>query len=127
MMQLVQYDNRPEKLQANGDGSFRYRWNIHAITVEQPDGESREQWQCNEVIVYAPITSNKILQAAITAMCDRDREAKLINDFNSISLGLVDVNSDDATSKSKAYSDFLLERAIIKAQVDADCKELNVQ
>lgn len=31
---MIHYDFQPEKLQANGDGSYTYRWNIQEVQVE---------------------------------------------------------------------------------------------
>ena len=58
------YDNKPLVLEAVGDGGWYYRWNIKEVQSESED-VSRTQWECEQVIVYAPLTSNKIVKAVI--------------------------------------------------------------
>lgn len=124
------YDAKPSTLEAVGNGSFLYRYNIQE--VEQPSaqddsGEARTQWQCEEVTVWSPVTANKITEAVITSRWDGNHEQKLVNEYNGAQLGLYGAKtSDEAKARIKAYTDYLTERAELKAQVDADCKELGI-
>ncbi|WP_457826577.1 hypothetical protein, partial [Staphylococcus aureus] len=68
------YDNKPSVLEAMGDGSFRYRMNISEETVNsgmqsaddnEAEQQERTQWTCDEVTVWAPVSSNKIKQAVM--------------------------------------------------------------
>lgn len=125
------YDNKPSKLEAVGDGSFLYRWNITEVvpelTEENAEEEKVSQWKCEEVTVWAPLSSNKITEAVISNKWDRNYEQKLVNEYNSAQLGLLGTTkSADAQTKITAYKDFLTERAALKAQVDADCEELGI-
>lgn len=125
------YDNKPSKLEAVGDGSFLYRWNIEEVvpelTEENAGEEKTSQWKCEEVKVWAPLSSNKITESAISEKWERNYEQKLVNEYNSAQLGLLGTEkSDEAQAKITAYKEFLTERAALKAQVDADCAELGI-
>lgn len=136
-MKRAFYDTKPSVLEAVGNGSYLYRWDIQEETVthesvengeETFSGETRTQWSCHEVTVWAPVTANKILEATIAELIDRDREIKLINDYYAAQLGLFGgaKSSEEASAKIQAYSEYLTARTNLKAQVDADCEELGV-
>lgn len=136
------YDSKPSVIEAVGDGSTRYRFNINEVEVdasaqtsgdesqasEGDDSQKRTQWQCDEVVVFAPISSNKITQAVIAHKWDADYEQKLINEYNAAQLGLIDgsKSSEAAKAKIQKYKDFLIERDALKAQVDKDCAEWGI-
>lgn len=129
---MVFYDHKPSKIEAVGDGSYRYRWNIeeevetlNAEGVTQPV-ETRVQWKCDEVIVPR-LDSNVIMEAVIAYGWSASREQKLVNDYNSAQLGLYGAKSSEAAkAKIAAYTEFLNSRSELKAQVDADCAELGI-
>lgn len=125
------YDNEPSVLEAVGNGSHRYHYDIKAVkteSAEKSSGEesSKTQYECQEVIVWEPITSNKITEAVIADKWDSNQEQKLINEYNAIQL---DITTDKAeiTSKTAAYKEFLAERVRLKTIVDADCKTLGIE
>lgn len=123
------YDNEPSVLEAVGNGSHRYHYDIKAKTesAEKSSGaESRTQYECQEVIVWEPITSNKITEAVIAEKWDSNQEQKLINEYNAIQLGITTDKAEIAT-KTAAYKEFLVERARLKSIVDADCKTLGIE
>ncbi len=129
---MVFYDHKPSKIEAVGDGSYRYRWNIeeevteHHIEGETQPVETRTQWKCDEVIVPR-LDSNVITEAVIAYGWTASREQKLVNDYNSAQLGLFGgKTSETAKAKIAAYTDFLNCRNALKAQVDADCEELGI-
>lgn len=124
-MEKVFYDNKPATLTKVGDGSYRYAWDIQPITIESADSDSIEQYTAYEVFVWSPVTANKITEAVINAMWPMGYEQKLVNEYNSAVLGLLP--TDEADVKIKAYKDFLRDRAMLKAQVDKDCAELNIR
>ena len=131
---LAFYDNRPSVLEAVGDGSYRYHFDIIEIKSEvmsptsDMQEEQRTQWQCQEVIVWSPVTSNKITEAVITEVCDHNYEQKLVNEYNATQLGLYgELTSEEAKKHINAYKEFLDTRATLKAQVDADCAELGIK
>jgi hypothetical protein len=121
------YDHKPSILEAVGNGSYNYRWNI--VEMEQPaheeGGEPTTQWKCQEVTVWAPVTSNKITEAVISELWDNNYEQKLVNEYNAAQLGVYD--DETARVKIAAYKAFLTERNAVKAQVDADCLALGIR
>ncbi len=120
------YDHKPSVLEAVGNGSYKYRWDI--VEMEQPaheeGGEPTTQWKCQEVTVWAPVTSNKITEAVISELWDSNYEQKLVNEYNAAQLGVYDEAT--AAAKVAAYKAFLTERNAVKTQVDADCAELGI-
>lgn len=135
---LAFYDNKPSVLEAVGDGSYKYRFDITEKTPETvatssddsnaQGGEQRTQWQCQEVTVWSPVTSNKITEAVITEVCDHNYEQKLVNEYNAAQLGLYGSKTGEEAKKHiAAYTEYLNTRAALKAHVDADCAELGIE
>lgn len=132
---LAFYDNKPSVLEAVGNGSFKYRFDITEKTPEAAatssddssaqEEEARTQWQCQEVTVWSPVTSNKITEAVITEVCDHNYEQKLVNEYNAAQLGMY--GQEEAKKHIDAYTEYLNTRAALKAQVDADCAELGIK
>lgn len=124
------YDNEPSVLEAVGNGSHRYHYDIKAVKTESAEKssgtESITKYECQEVIVYEPITSNKITEAVIADKWDGNQEQKLINEYNAIQLGIT-TDKAEITSKTAAYKEFLAERVRLKTIVDADCKILGIE
>lgn len=122
------YDNKPSNIEAVGNGSFIYRWDITEvipeITEENINEEHTSQWKCQEVTVWLPVTSNKITEAVISELWDSNYEQKLVNEYNAAQLGVYD--EETAAAKVAAYKAFLTERNTVKTQVDADCAELGI-
>ena len=97
---------------------------------DQPVAEvSHTQYSCYEVIVWATVTSNKITEAVIGQMWEANYEQKLINEYNAAKLGMYggSASSSEAKAKISAYKEFLAARSALKAQIDADCAELNIE
>lgn len=124
------YDNEPSVLEAVGNGSHRYHYDIKAVKTESAEkssgAESRTQYECQEVIVWEPITSNKITEAVIADKWDGNKEQKLINEYNAIQLG-VTTDKAEISIKTAAYKEFLAERVRLKTIVDTDCKMLGIE
>lgn len=121
------YDTKPSKYEAVGNGSYIYRWNtqeVSAPAISELDGEQRTQWQCDEVIVWPPVSSNKITEAVVSHIWPSNYEQKLVNEYNAAKLGVY--SGEEAQAKIARYTAFLTERAAIKAQIDEDCKELGI-
>lgn len=122
------YDNQPSKLEPVGNGSYHYRYNITEVDKpSQGEGieQTQTQWECEEVIVWAPLSANKITEKVLTERWDGNYEQKLVNEYNSAQLGMM--SDEEATTRVNAYKEFLAERAALKAMVDADCKELRIR
>ena len=132
---LAFYDNKPSVLEAVGDGSYRYHFNIIEINPEvmsstdkDAQAEQITQWQCQEVTVWSPVTSNKITKAVITEVCDHNYEQKLVNEYNAAQLGMYgEKTSEEAQKRINAYTEYLSTREKLKAMVDADCAELGIE
>ena len=135
---LAFYDNKPSVLEAVGNGSYKYRFDItektpETVTTSSDDsnaqeGEQRTQWQCQEVTVWSPVTSNKITEAVITEVCDHNYEQKLVNEYNAAQLGLYGSKTGEEAEKHiAAYTEYLNTRAALKVQVDADCVKLGIE
>lgn len=126
----VIYDNEPSVLEAVGNGSHRYHYDIKAVKAESTEKssgtESKTQYECQEVIVWEPLTSNKITEAVIADKWDGNQEQKLINEYNAIQLGIT-TDKEEIAIKTAAYKEFLAERVRLKAIVDADCKTLGIE
>ena len=127
---MIHYDFQPEKLQANGDGSYTYRWDIKEVQVESHSSTSSEadpetvssvaKWACDEVVVWGTVTNDKLKESVINHLWGSDKEAKLINDYNAVQLGIL--SSDFADP----YVEYLSKRKEMKDQIDADCVELQI-
>ena len=132
---LAFYDNKPSVLEAVGDGSYRYHFDIIEIkpevissTDKDVQEEQRTQWQCEEVTVWSPVTSNKITEAVITEVCDHNYEQKLVNEYNAAQLGMYgEKTGQEAQKRINAYTEYLSTREKLKAMVDADCAELGIK
>lgn len=128
---MIHYDFKPSKLEANGNGSYTYRWGIQEVQVEnhlggsdnseQMEVENTTKWTCNEVIVWGMVTNDKLKKAVITHLWDSDKEAKIINDYNAAQLGIL-----TERSATDGYKEYLKQRKAIKEMIDNDCKELNI-
>lgn len=131
---MANYDAKPSILEAVGNGSFLYRFNIEEKNSEvYAEGENepvstRTSWDCDEVVVWSPLTSNKITEAVISTICPASHEQKLVNEYNAANLGLVggSKTSEEAKKRIAAYKEFLEYRAALKERVDADCAELGI-
>ena len=131
------YDSKPSKFEKVGNGSFLYRYGINEVEVAQQvsseDGEATDtqatktQYECNEVVVWSPVTSNKITEAVITEVCDHNYEQKLVNEYNAAQLGLYGSKTGEEAKKHiDVYTEYLNTRAALKAQIDTDCAELGI-
>ena len=121
---MATYDNKPEIFEANGDGSYTYRWGILEVKFDS-EMKTGTNWDCDEVIVWATVTSNAITQAVIDHLWGKDYEQKLLNDYNAAVFGMVEPAK--AEKYINNYKVFLKERAVIKSVIDADCEVLKIR
>ena len=124
-------DHELQRLEAVGNGSYLYRWDIHAEKQEQPseDGEgvtTRLVWVAEEVTVWMPLTPNRITAAVITEAFPSDYEQKLLNEYNASNLGMIP-DKEETEKRRKAYTDFLRRRAALKKEIDAFCAEQGIR
>lgn len=122
------YDNKPSVLEAVGNGSYRYRYDIEEVVPELTEGEEQTErtssWKCEEVVVWSPVTANKITEKVLTERWDANYEQKLVNEYNSAQMGLL--SEEEAAARTETYRAFLSERTVLKAQVDRDCEKLGI-
>lgn len=117
------YDNQPSKFEAVGNGSVVYRYNITEVEVHatQEGEQPRTQWECDEVTVWNPLAKKKVVEAVIADRWEQSYEQKLVNEYNSVTLGVI--TGEHAEAVTAAYKAFLAERRTLKAAVAADCDE----
>lgn len=121
------YDEKPSVFSEVGNGSVMYHYDIEEVDAPQcleDFGEpiAKKQYVCQEIVVWKPISSNRITEAVITDRWDSNYEQKLINEYNAARIGLFgELESVEAKSKIEAYTKYLTERSRLKAQVDKDC------
>ena len=120
-------DNKPEVFEPIGDGSFRYNYYIDEIEVDNfidIDNEEnntitkRTQWRYDNVLIYPPITKDKIIKEVIINTWNNDYENKLINDYNEISLG--NLTEEEIDKRTNNYITFLQERKRLKEMINND-------
>ena len=124
-------DQELSRLEAVGNGSYLYRWDIHTEVQEQPseDGEgvtTRLVWVAEEVTVWMPLTPNRITSAVITEAFPADYEQKLLNEYNAANLGMIP-DVAETEKRRQAYTDFLRRRAELKKEIDAFCAEQGIR
>ena len=127
----TQSDHELQRLEAVGNGSYLYRWDIHSEVQEQPseDGEgviTRTVCVAEEVTVWMPLTPNRITAAVITEAFPADYEQKLLNEYNAANLGMIP-DKEETEKRRQAYTDFLRRRAELKAEIDAFCAEQGIR
>ena len=119
-------DLKPQVLEAVGNGSYLYHYDMTEVDRPAQEGEAAgKQWKYEEVTVWAPLTANKITQKVLISKWDANYEQKLVNEYNSAQMGLL--SEEEAARKTEAYRAFLIERNRLKAQVDSDCEELGIE
>lgn len=116
------YDSEPKKFEAVGDGSYYYRWNIQQYQMSESGettGENtRTAWQADEVIVWEPVTTSKVIDAVIAAKYTASEEMRLVNDYNAYQQG-GRVTRDIVAE----YQEYLTYTANARAMVMADFGE----
>lgn len=115
----VQYDKQPQVFEDCNNGSYAYNFDIKEIQVPTiEEGKTFTNWICEQVKVWLPLSANKITEAVINEKYPNNYEAKLINEYNSATLGIIAEPRD--AEKINAYKAFLTERQRLKEQVDKD-------
>ena len=115
----------------NGQGTFHYNHNIKEVAVvEHEDGSmtmaddeesaTGKMWQYDCVRVEYPKTADNIFATLVTAKYPSNTESKLVNEYQSAVLGLLDEDY------KKPYENFLKDRLAIRDMVDADCETYNI-
>lgn len=110
------YDNKPSVLEAMGNGSYIYRWDIKEVVVDSEEGQ-KTNYSCDEVVVWAPLTAEKLKEIVLREVYGEDKELKLVNEYNSYQMG---VSGED---NSEEYKAFLKVRESLKRGVDVAMDE----
>ncbi len=116
-MKKVLSIKQPSAIKACGKSKYLYHWDIEVVESSAPEDDSMTQWQCNEVVVSAPLTKSKILEAVISALWSSAEEQKLMNDFIAVQQGVLDEPC------AEGYLEFLSERKRLKEQIATDYAE----
>lgn len=111
----------PKQVELISPETYRVRWDVRKVKEETEDGVV-EQYVCNECTVYAPLTQDSILQAAIRAGISQSEELKLINDYNAYTLGL----TTDPMVVDR-YKNYIGWRANLKIKIDTLCASNNIK
>ena len=127
----TQSDPEIQRLEAVGNGSYLYRWDIHTEKQEQPSEDvegvtTRLVWVAEEVTVWMPLTPNRITAAVITEAFPADYEQKLLNEYNAANLGMIP-DAAETEKRRQAYTDFLRRRAELKKEIDDFCAEQGIR
>lgn len=116
----------------NGQGTFLYNFNIKEVEVENTEmgdngnaetkgkATKSKMWQYDSLRVEYPKTADNIFSTLLTAKYPAKTESKLVNEYQSAMLGLMD------ESAKKPYEDFLKDRLAIRAMIDKDCETYNI-
>lgn len=121
------YSEIPPTFAPVGNGAILYHYDIkqtETTTTGNDATDGRTQYECQEVTVWPPLTSNRITEAAIADRYPANYEQKLVNEYNAAALGLYD--ADTKRAKVEAYKAFLAERAALKEQIDHDCQQAGI-
>ena len=92
------------------------------ITVTSDDDEKAtgKMFQYDSVRVEYPKTADNIFSTLLTAKYPSKTESKLMNEYQSAMLGLLD------ESYKKPYENFLKDRLAIRNMIDADAETYNI-
>lgn len=115
----------------NGQGTFLYNHNIKEVSVIKDENggitvtndekaATGKMFQYDSVRVEYPKTGDNIFATLITAKYPANVESKLVNEYQSAVLGLLD------PSYEEPYKAFLRDRLVIRAAVDNDCATINI-
>ena len=108
-------DKRQQVIESSPNGANYYRYDFKEVVKED-----QTQYECEEVIIWSPLTKDKITQAVIADRWGLDIENKLLNDYNGAIEGVLPIE------KKQPYLDFLVERDTIKEQIKKDCIKYNI-
>ena len=116
-MERTHYKQQPSKMEVDKQ-RLSYRLDIQ---VEQLD-DGEVEYSAYEVCISQPYSQNKLIEVAMTTLFGNDHENKLINEYNSAVLGLYH-DEETKAEKINRYTDFLTERAALKADIERVCAD----
>lgn len=107
----VFYNSQPDKFETVGDGSFYYRWNIQQYELsDSGDGELTGGgrtclWECEEVVIWNPMTVDRIIDAVIHSKYSIAEELAIVNNY--VEYQNSSVAGSDAVTKYVEYISFV--------------------
>jgi hypothetical protein len=115
----------------NGQGSFLYNHNIvEVLVIKDENGNfsittdkakaTGTMFQYDSVRCEYPRSGDNIFATLLTAKYPTNTESKLINEYQSAVLGILDENY------KLPYENFLKDRKSIRTMIDTDCAALNI-
>lgn len=115
----------------NGQGTFLYNHNIKEVFVikdgdegisitEDEESATDIMYQYDSIRVEFPKTSDNIFATLLASKYPTAKESKLINEYQSAVLGLLD------NSFKKPYEDYLKDRLSMRSSVEYDCEVSNI-
>lgn len=115
----------------NGQGTFLYNHNIQEVSVIQDENGGVEittdkkkatgkMFKYDSVRVEYPRTADNIFATLLTAKYPASKESRLVNEYQSAMLGLLD------ESHKAPYENFLKNRIAIRESIKEDCVTHNV-
>lgn len=88
------YDRKPSTLEAVGNGSYLYRWNIEEVSVDSSE-EQKTQWKCDEVVIPPPLNVDDAVALVIEAANIEDIE-EIAAIRNEVGLTIISHDIDSA-------------------------------
>ena len=114
-------DNKQQVIENVPNGANFYRYNFREIVIPETDNQvGKTQWECEEVIIWSPLTKDKITAAVINEKWGLNYENKLLNDYYAAVEGIL------PNEKKQGYLDYLVERKLLKEQIEKDCEEFEI-
>ena len=114
-------DKKQQVIETVSNGANFYRYNFKEVKIPSNQiQEERTQWECEEVIIWSPLTKDKITAAVIEDKWGLNYENKLLNDYYGAIEGILPIE------KKQPYINFLSERKAIKEQIAKDCEEFGI-
>lgn len=120
-MLRTHYSTRPTAMDMNAF-TLIYRWDIREFQMPTDNGEPYVDYSAYVVRINAPFSQNKLIEAVMTAQYGNDFENKLINEYNAAMMDIY-TDPDEKAAKIQRYTDFLRDRAALKADIERVCIE----
>ena len=118
------YNSQPVKFETVGDGSFYYRWDIHQYELsgsgdgELTGGGGTCLWECEEVVIWNPMTVDRVIDAVIHSKYSIAEEQAIVNNY--VEHQNSSATASDAVAKYTEYITFV---ANTRAMVMSDFEE----
>lgn len=106
-MTTAYYDHLPPQIEAIGNGSYFYRWNIKEEEVSREmTEETTTQWKCNEVVFEPPMSVDNVTALVVEALGTEDEQeiAAIRNEVGLVVIPLdMEAAKKDLQDKILAY------------------------